>query len=311
MIRFVKWYISSLNASYSSRVPKGEWEKKPYNPVLGEQYFMTWGDVDGCGETKVICEQVSHHPPVTGFYIENEKAGISLNGHTGQKTRFSGTSLICDQVGHSVVKLHSRDETYMFTSPSLTVNGIWYAAPYVELTGHSYIQSTSGFYATIEYSSRGWISGERNHFKCYIRKNAGNSKEYMHKIEGQWSAKSTITAYGTKASKPFLDVTQLKPAEMHVKSLEEQGEMESRRIWQKVSEAIRANDTQTAGVEKSKIENQKRAEKAERDQNGTQWEPTYFHWVESEPTIAALQRMLSSTKSKFEASSSGNWVYKK
>lgn len=128
MVAAVKWYISSLNASYSSRVPKGEWEKKPFNPVLGEQYFMTWGDVDGCGETHVTCEQVSHHPPITGFYIENKKAGMTLNGHTGQKTRFSGTSLICDQVGQSLITLHNRDgESYLLTSPSLTVNGIWYA----------------------------------------------------------------------------------------------------------------------------------------------------------------------------------------
>jgi hypothetical protein len=127
MINFVKWFISSLNASYSRRVPKGEWEKKPYNPILGEQFKMHWDEVDGSGETSVLCEQVSHHPPVTGFNIKNEKFGVTLNGHTGQKTRFSGTSLICDQVGQSVVTLNQRNEKYMFTCPSITVNGIWYA----------------------------------------------------------------------------------------------------------------------------------------------------------------------------------------
>lgn len=335
MVAAVKWYISSLNASYSSRVPKGEWEKKPFNPVLGEQYFMTWGDVDGCGETHVTCEQVSHHPPITGFYIENKKAGMTLNGHTGQKTRFSGTSLICDQVGQSLITLHNRDgESYLLTSPSLTVNGIWYAgklssrrieekdeskesfyhfaAPYIELTGMSYIQSSTGIYATIEYSSRGWISGEKNHFKCYIRRNAGNPKEYAYKIEGQWSAKSTITPYGSKTSAPFLDVAECKAAPMHVKDLEEQGEMETRRVWQKVSEAIRAGDTQTAGLEKSKIENKQRAERKEREDNGIQWEPQYFTWQQNEPTVFSLQRMLSSaTKSKYDPPNAGNWVYKK
>ncbi|KAI9025312.1 hypothetical protein CLU79DRAFT_790218 [Phycomyces nitens] len=311
MLAFIKWFISSLNASYSSRVPKGEWEKKPYNPILGEQFFMSWGDVDGCGETNVICEQVSHHPPVTGFFIENAKAGMTLNGHTGQKTRFSGTSLICDQVGQSVVTLKNRDESYLFTSPSLTVNGIWYAAPYVELTGNSYIQSTTGLYCSIEYSSRGWISGERNHFKCYLRKNGGNPKEYVYKIEGQWSGKSTITAYGSKTSEPFLDVTKLKPASMKVKDMAVQTELESRRIWQKVSDAIRAGDVQTAGLEKTKIENQQRTERSEREEKGIVWEPTYFHWVESEPKVHSLQRMLSSTiKTKYEPATQGNWVYK-
>lgn len=128
MIAFVKWFISYLNASYSRRVPKGEWEKKPYNPVLGEQWQMNWQDLNGSGDTDVLIEQVSHHPPVTGFYINNKKFGITLNGHTGQKTRFSSTALIVDQVGQSIVTLKNRgDEKYLITCPSITVNGIWYA----------------------------------------------------------------------------------------------------------------------------------------------------------------------------------------
>ncbi|KAI9276640.1 hypothetical protein BDA99DRAFT_493760 [Phascolomyces articulosus] len=311
MLALVKWYISSLNASFSSRVPEGEWEKKPYNPVLGEQYFMTWGEVDGCGETDVTCEQVSHHPPITGFYIHNKKAGISLNGHNGQKTRFSSTSLICEQVGQSLLTLENRDnEAYFFTSPPLTVNGIWYAAPYIELTGNAYIQSTTGFYATIEFTSRGWISGEKNHFKCYIRKNAGNPKEYLFKVEGQWSGKSTITPYGTKQSSFFLDVNEGEPAPMKDKELDQMDEMETRRIWQKVSDAIRAGDTQTASVEKSKIENKQRAERREREEQSVQWTPKYFTWEQNHPTIFSLQRMLASAlKNKYDPSNAGNWVF--
>lgn len=64
MVAVAKWYVSYLNGSFSSRVPKGEWEKKPYNPVLGEQYIMSWGNEDDkYGVTNVCCEQTSHHPP--------------------------------------------------------------------------------------------------------------------------------------------------------------------------------------------------------------------------------------------------------
>ncbi|KAI8985105.1 hypothetical protein BDB01DRAFT_721704 [Pilobolus umbonatus] len=311
MVAFVRWFISSLNASFARRVPKGEWEKKPYNPILGEQFKMTWGDVEGSGETKVLCEQVSHHPPVTGFCIRNDKYGLTLNGHTGQKTRFSGTSLMCDQVGQSIVTLDNHGkESYLFTCPSITVNGIWYAAPYVELTGTSYIQSSTGLYCTIDYSSRGWISGVRNYFKCYLRRN-GNSKEYIYKMEGQWSGKSTITAYGSKTSSTFLDVNTLTPAPMSVKEIEEQDELESRKIWLKVTEALRANDTQKAGIEKSRIENKQREERAARNETEEEWEPKYFKWVEEESDVVTLQRMLLATvKNKFTPSSSGNWVYK-
>lgn len=98
---------------------------------------------------------------------------------------------------------------------------------------------------------------------------------------------------------------------MNIKGLEEQDEMSSRRIWQKVSDAIRANDTNLAGVEKSKIENQKREEKAAREAAGTEWEPKYFTWQNEEPNVNTLQRMLQSTvKSKYNPPTSGNWVYK-
>jgi hypothetical protein len=104
-------------------VPKGEWEKKPFNPILGEQFYCNWDD-----GTRIICEQVSHHPPVSGFYITNDNAGIQLMGHDGQKTRFSGTQMLVDQIGYCTLKLTGKhDESYLFTLPSLSVNGIWYA----------------------------------------------------------------------------------------------------------------------------------------------------------------------------------------
>jgi len=44
-------------------------EKKPYNPVLGEQYFAQWtGDAE-TGDTILKAEQVSHHPPVSSLYL--------------------------------------------------------------------------------------------------------------------------------------------------------------------------------------------------------------------------------------------------
>ncbi|KAG2187143.1 hypothetical protein INT44_004813, partial [Umbelopsis vinacea] len=314
MLAVLKWFISSLNGSYSSRVPKGEWEKKPYNPVLGEQYFMTWGAVGNSGETDVVCEQVSHHPPITGFHLQNDTAGVSVNGHNGQKTRFSGTSLIVDQVGHGVIKLKTRgDESYLFTLPSLTVNGIWYAAPYLELTGSTYIQSSTGFYVTIDYTSKGWLSGAKNSFKAYLRKNSGSPKEYICKVEGQWTGKSTLTPYGIKGGIPFLDVTDGVRPPMQIKPIEEQGEWESRRIWQKVSDAILEGDVTKASEEKTKIENKQRAEKKERDEANQQWQPQYFTWVEQDPVYSALEQMATKViKSKHtDVSPGGSWIYKK
>ena len=38
--------------------------RKPINPLLGETFELLWEDLE------VICEQVSHHPPVTAKFVK-------------------------------------------------------------------------------------------------------------------------------------------------------------------------------------------------------------------------------------------------
>jgi len=42
-------------------------------------------------DVKPICKLADDHQ--TAYHIENKKAGVSLQGHSGQKTTFSGTSM--------------------------------------------------------------------------------------------------------------------------------------------------------------------------------------------------------------------------
>jgi hypothetical protein len=51
MLEVARWFISTLWGSYASRCTNGLNEKKPYNPVLGEQFFCKLGEVN------CICEQ--------------------------------------------------------------------------------------------------------------------------------------------------------------------------------------------------------------------------------------------------------------
>ncbi|KAG1472644.1 hypothetical protein G6F56_001414 [Rhizopus delemar] len=298
----VKWYISALNGSFSSRVPKGEWEKKPFNPILGEQFHCEWED-----KTHIVCEQVSHHPPVSGFYIENKEAGVVVTGHDGQKTRFSGTQMLVDQIGYCTLKLTQHDETYLFTLPSVSVNGIWYAAPYVELYGTSFIHSSSGYFASIEYTTKGWISGEVHHFKATVSHDSLSTPTI---IEGQWTGKSTLTK--NKKTEEFLDLTALARPSQKVKSVEEQGELESRRIWKKVSEALKVGDYATASAEKSSIENQQRTLRKEREQTSTKWEPSYFKAVEGHEIYGDLrEKIIAKADAKFlDTMGEGGWMFK-
>jgi oxysterol-binding protein len=66
----LKWYMSGYHVR-----PKGC--KKPYNPLLGEQFYASWSHDNG-SETVFVSEQVSHHPPVSAFYMDSRKNGSSL-----------------------------------------------------------------------------------------------------------------------------------------------------------------------------------------------------------------------------------------
>jgi hypothetical protein len=69
--------------------------------------------------------------------IENEKKGLKLVGHNAQKTSFSTGSIIVKQIGHAVltVKLPAGgEEQYLLTLPRLRIDGLWYGAPYIELS---------------------------------------------------------------------------------------------------------------------------------------------------------------------------------
>jgi hypothetical protein len=81
------WFLSTLKQQYSSRNENLGSEKKPLNPFLGELFLGRWED--DAGNTQLVSEQVSHHPPVTAYSIWNSEKGIRLEGYNGQKASIS------------------------------------------------------------------------------------------------------------------------------------------------------------------------------------------------------------------------------
>ena len=118
MIRALKWYLSSFHAGRKSSIAK-----KPYNPILGENFRCHWkppikksgtpkvtANIDSdrspkevakesalpdCGpdELTFIAEQVSHHPPISAFYAEHVNKRISTCAHIYTKSSFLGMSV--------------------------------------------------------------------------------------------------------------------------------------------------------------------------------------------------------------------------
>lgn len=126
MIRFVEYYLTSFHEGR-----KGAIAKKPYNPIIGETFHCSWRmpksevaadagsnlpahppseqvtlskDLEGQTESdyytvKFVAEQVSHHPPVSGFYAECVERKMCVNAHVWTKSKFLGMSIGVTMVG--------------------------------------------------------------------------------------------------------------------------------------------------------------------------------------------------------------------
>lgn len=134
IIRFVEYYLTAFHEGR-----KGAVAKKPYNPILGENFHCSWyvprgrvkplrttnctgpnpaptanrsnpgspqrgGDKpcrrnSDCYHVRFVAEQVSHHPPVSGFYCECKERRMCVNTHVWTKSKFMGMSVGVSMVG--------------------------------------------------------------------------------------------------------------------------------------------------------------------------------------------------------------------
>ncbi|KAG8875299.1 Oxysterol binding protein [Tulasnella sp. 331] len=298
-MKVLRWFIATLKGQYTSRNEKMGTEKKPLNPVLGELFFGTWADHHGRGETKLTVEQVSHHPPITAYHIENATKGVTLRGHCAQKTSFSAGAIIVKQVGHAVLSLTpinaTAPEEYLITLPSLRIDGIFYGSPYIELTNTSWISSSTGWLSTIEYKGKGYFGGKSHSLKATLT--PPGSTTVKHTVEGQWHETCKINGGAT-----FTDVRGPKE-EVEVKDLEEQDDWETRKLWQHVSKGIRGGDFETASREKTKIEareplNEQRQRRKDEREAGTTWQLKYFEHIDEDPSYTKLSKLFNADKEK-------------
>lgn len=184
MLVVVQWYLSGLFGSYASRSTTSGFERKPFNPILGERFLAEWAD-EGYGKTEMVAEQVSHHPPTTAFYLRNQTAGVHVNTFSTQKTRFLGTSIRAEQHGNVFLYVEKFEEEYMLTLPEIYVRGILTGAPFIELCGDVAMVSSSGYGVKMRFIPKPWFSGEYDQVEAVIFDT--RSGKIHFDIWGKWS----------------------------------------------------------------------------------------------------------------------------
>lgn len=284
MIAITKWFISTLRSQYCLRNELMGSEKKPLNPFLGEVFVGKWNDE--VGETTLLSEQVSHHPPVTAYAIDNQDNDVHLQGYNQVKATFSATSVNVKQYGHALLTYGKLNETYLVTLPPLHIEGIIVALPFVELEGKLYIQGSNGMIAVIEYSGRGYVTGKKNTFKARIYQDQISSmkkEKALVTISGQWLGKSYIAkglSLPLSKDELFYDATATNPEKLMVKAVEQQHPLELRKAWIKVAEAVKKGDFDLIHEEKLKIENDQREQRKQEEADGSKWTTRWFDVVD-------------------------------
>merc|ERR1712098_745336 len=126
----------------------------------------------------------------------NDEHGVGLAGHVAPKASFS-TTVHIDRKGYSIYHIDKYDEDYLITMPKIHIEGIMTGSLSPELSGTTYIRSSSGYTAKIHYSSKGWMSGKSNSFVASLYHD-DHEKEPLYTIEGQWSGEFTIKKAATQ-----------------------------------------------------------------------------------------------------------------
>ncbi|KAH7147333.1 hypothetical protein DER46DRAFT_670913 [Fusarium sp. MPI-SDFR-AT-0072] len=159
--------------------------KKPLNGLLGELFLASWRDPKRCSATKLVVEQVSHHPPITAMHISSKEHGIRADGYARVKMSFPGNVDI-RQFGHAVIHIDRYDEDYLVSLPNVTIRGFLPACLYPELLGTYIINSSSGYVSEINLSGTGIFQSKRNNFEARVY-HMDNPEKSCYELSGVWS----------------------------------------------------------------------------------------------------------------------------
>ncbi|PAA67953.1 hypothetical protein BOX15_Mlig031050g2 [Macrostomum lignano] len=268
MVAVLEWYLTSFHAGRKNTFrpkKKGALAKKPYNPLIGETFHCSW-NLGGGGENRLVytAEQVSHHPPVTAFYLECPQKQVWLNSSIYTKSKFMGMSIGVNMVGRMQLHLMRHDEVYNMQLPSAYARSIL-TVPWVELGDKVTISCPKSRYsAAVVFHTKPFYGGRLHRVSAEVRNPASS---VVCRVSGEWSGQLEFD-YPALGVKKVLDVAQLPVTPKRVRPKQLQRPYESRRIWGAVTDALRSGDIGRATEEKRKLEDVQRCcEKYRKDRN--------------------------------------------
>ncbi|XP_066152873.1 oxysterol-binding protein-related protein 2 [Euwallacea fornicatus] len=165
------------------------WERlgKPFNPLLGETYELEREDF------KIVCEQVSHHPPISAFHAESDD--WVFHGSIHPKLKFWGKSVEIQPKGTVTVEFPKLKEAYTWTNVTCCVHNIIMGKMWMEQCGTmEIIGHTTGYKATLNFKQARGSSKNLHKVEGFI---TDKLKQRVHYAYGKWTEFVKCTDYAS------------------------------------------------------------------------------------------------------------------
>ncbi|XP_043237792.1 oxysterol-binding protein-related protein 1-like [Amphibalanus amphitrite] len=156
------------------------WERlgKPFNPLLGETFELHRSGF------RMVCEQVSHHPPVSAFHAEADDV-FRFHGSIQPKLKFWGRSVEIQPRGVLTVELPGHDEVYTWSNVNCCVHNVIVGKLWIEQYGTMEITNhRTGDTCSIRFKEAGWIHKELHRLEGFIYDNTKTKQRFLY---GKWT----------------------------------------------------------------------------------------------------------------------------
>lgn len=292
----LKWYLSHLHEGEAAITTR-----KPFNPVLDEVHHA-WvdykeprnqaqfakhakgGNAPDSWST-FVGEQVSHHPPVTAWRIENAAHGLRLDCSAGfqvrppfplspshpPEVRFGSNSASVVVLGPLVVSTGKDTFVVSQSVPNLTIKNVVWGTKYIMYEGKFELYSPeSGYRAEINMVEE---EGERNAFSGTIWRHTAP----VYAFSGTVGRHGDLYPVADPATtRRFFDMSKHHSPTVSYLPPKQQLPFESMRVWARSNKAIIDNDVVLADEEKKKVEAEQRLRQRAKHEGGKEDEARYF-----------------------------------
>lgn len=281
----LKWYLASWHIA-----PKAV--KKPLNPILGEIYNCYWDDLPQDASAFYLSEQTSHHPPKSSYFYLIPELKILVEGTVVPNSKFLGNSSAAIMNGWGHVNLFNHDETYVMNQPNVYCRGILFGKLRYELGDQMVVKCEKlNLEAKIEFKVKGLISGTYDAIEGKVIDSS--TGDCLYTISGKWNDIMYIKDTQGGSQEVFFDTKSAVVHPPKCRSISEQLENESQKLWKPTIDALSARNHELATEEKAKVENRQRQDAQKRLEDGVEFFPRLFRPVAlSNPSKEDLEFVL-------------------